>query len=155
LARAIAVTAIRLRNAHSDCSAAIEYERAITFDRNLANAYAWLGRCKLAIGSVDEVISLVEYAIRLSPHDRNLAAWYWQVGAVHLLKARTDEAVPRFEKARSVHAGFHYIHACLAACYALNGETKRASVALGEAQRLSSRYSSIAGSKAVSGRQWL
>ena len=36
----------------------------------LLNAYAWLGRCKLAIGSVDEVIPLVEYAIRLSPHDR-------------------------------------------------------------------------------------
>jgi adenylate cyclase len=27
--------------------AAIEYETAITFDRNLANAYAWLGTCKL------------------------------------------------------------------------------------------------------------
>jgi len=101
--------------------AAIEYERAIALDRNLANAYAWLGRCKLAIGSVDEVIPLVEYAIRLSPHDRNLAAWYWQIGAVHLLESRTDEAVPWFERARSVHAGFHYIHACLAACYALKG----------------------------------
>jgi tetratricopeptide (TPR) repeat protein len=65
-------------------------ETAITLDRNLANAYAWLGRCKLAIGSVDEVIPLVEYAIRLSPHDRNLASWYWQIGAVHLLKARAD-----------------------------------------------------------------
>jgi TolB-like protein len=135
--------------------AAIEYETAITLDRNLANAYAWLGRCKLAIGSVDEVIPLVEYAIRLSPHDRNLAAWCWQIGAVHLLKARADEAVRWLEKARSAYAGYHYIHASLAAGYALRGETKRASVALGEARRLSNRYSSIAGLKAAPGRQLL
>jgi tetratricopeptide (TPR) repeat protein len=135
--------------------AAIEYETAIAFDRNLANAYAWLGRCKLAIGSVDEVIPLTEYAIRLSPHDRNLASWYWQIGAVHLLKTRTDEAVTWLEKARSAYAGFHYIHASLAAAYALKGETKRASVALGEARRLRNRYSSIAGLKAAPGRQWL
>jgi adenylate cyclase len=59
--------------AHSQYEdAAIEYETAIAFDRNLANAYAWLGRCKLLIGSVDEVIPPTEYAIRLSPRDRNL-----------------------------------------------------------------------------------
>jgi adenylate cyclase len=144
---------LRAQSQYED--AAIEYETAITLDRNLANAYAWLGRCKLAIGSVDEVIPLVEYAIRLSPHDRNLAAWCWQIGAVHLLKARADEAVRWLEKARSAYAGYHYIHASLAAGYALRGETKRASVALGEARRLSNRYSSIAGLKAAPGRQLL
>jgi tetratricopeptide (TPR) repeat protein len=118
---------LRAQSQYED--AAIEYETAIALDRNLANAYAWLGRCKLAIGSVDEVIPLVEYAIRLSPHDRNLAAWCWQIGAVHLLKARPDEAVRWLEKARSAYAGYHYIHASLAAGYALKGERKRASVA--------------------------
>jgi adenylate cyclase len=54
--------------AHSQYEdAAIEYETAIAFDRNLANAYAWFGRCKLLIASVDEVIPPTEYAIRLSP----------------------------------------------------------------------------------------
>ena len=144
---------LRAQSQYED--AAIEYETAITLDRNLANAYAWLGRCKLAIGSVDEVIPLVEYAIRLSPHDRNLAAWCWQIGAVHLLKARADEAVRWLEKARSAYAGYHYIHASLAAGYALRGETKRASAALGEARRLSNRYSSITGLKAAPGRQLL
>jgi adenylate cyclase len=140
--------------------AAIEYETAIAFDRNLANAYAWLGRCKLLIGSVDKVIQPTEYAIRLSPRDRNLALWYGQIGAVHLLKARADEAVPWFEKARSAYAGLHYIHASLAAGYALTGyalkgETERASVALGEARRLSDRYSSIARLKAEPRWRWL
>jgi hypothetical protein len=59
------------------------------------------------------------------------------------------------EKARSGYAGFHFIHACLAAGYALKGETERASVALGEARRLSDRYSSITHLKAASGRQTL
>jgi TolB-like protein len=134
--------------------AAIEYETAIAFDRNLANAYAWLGRCKLHIGAVDEVIPPTEYAIRLSPRDRNLAPWYAQIGAVHLLKARTDEAVRWFEKARSAYAGIHHIHASLAAGYALKGETGRAAVALSEARRLSDRYSSIARLKAAPGTQW-
>jgi tetratricopeptide (TPR) repeat protein len=135
--------------------AAIEYETAIAFDRNLANAYAWLGRCRLHIGSVDEVILPTEYAIRLSPRDRNLPPWYWAIGAVHLLKAHTDEAVRWFEKARSAHVGLHYIHASLAAGYALKGETERASVALGEARRLSDRYSSISRLRAAPGRRWL
>ena len=121
---------------------------------NLANAYAWLGLCKLFIGSVDEVIPLTEYAIRLSPHDRNLAGWFALIGGVHLLKARTDEAVRWFEKARSANAGIHHIHASLAAGYALKGETGRAAIALGEARRLSDRYSSITRLKASPGTQW-
>ena len=84
-----------------------------------------------------------------------LAAWCWQIGAVHLLRARADEAVRWLEKARSAHAGLHFIHAYLAAGYALKGETGRASVALDEAHRLSDRYSSIARLKAAPGRQWL
>ena len=141
--------------AHSQYEdAAIEYETAISFDRNLANAYAWLGNCKLRIGSVDEVILPTEYAIRLSPRDRNLAVWYAQIGGVHLLKAHIDEAIRWFERARSAYAGIHHIHASLAAGYALKGEMGRASVALREARRLSDRYSSIARLKAAPGTQW-
>jgi hypothetical protein len=81
--------------------------------------------------------------------------WYGQIGAVHLLRARTDEAVPWFEKARSAHAGIHYIYGSLAAGYALKGETERASLALKEARRLSDRYSSIARLKAAPGTGWL
>jgi TolB-like protein len=144
---------LRAQSQYED--AAVEYETAIAFDRNLANAYAWVGRCKLLMGSLDEVIPPTESAIRLSPHDRMLAAWYWQIGTVHLLKARTDESVRWLEKARSAYAGAHHIHASLAAGYALKGETKRALVALGEARRLSNRYSSIARLKAGPRWRWL
>src|SRR5262249_28292646 len=39
--------------------------------------------------------------------------------------------------------------------YALKGETKRASAALGEARRLSDHYASITRLKTAPGRQWL
>jgi len=71
------------------------------------------------------------------------------------LKARTDEAVRWFEKARSAYAAVHHILASLAAGYALKGETGRAGVALSEARRLSDRYSSIARLKAAPGTGWL
>ena len=129
--------------------AAVEYETAIAFDRNLANAYARLGSCKLNSGLVDEVIPPAEYAIGLSPRDRNLADFYWLIGAAHLLRARIDEAVGWLEKSRSAYAGADRTHAALAAGYALEGETERASVALDEARRLSDRYSSIACLKAA------
>jgi TolB-like protein/class 3 adenylate cyclase len=134
---------------------AIEYETAITLDRNLAPAYAWLGLCKLYTGSLDEVIPAAEYAIRLSPHDRALPSFYWVIGAAHLLRARTDDAVRWLEKARSAYAGAHHIQAALAAGYGLKGEKERASIAFGEARRLSDRYLSIARLKAAPGRQWL
>jgi adenylate cyclase len=135
--------------------AIIEYETAIAFDRNHAGAYGWLGRCKLMTGLADEVIPLTEHAIRLSPHDPNSAGWYWSIGAIHLLQTRTDEAISWLERARSAYAGFHFIHASLAAAYALKGETERASAALAEARKLSDRYSSITLLKAAPGRQWL
>ena len=134
--------------------AAVEYETAIAFDPNLANAYARLGSAKLFSGSVDEVIPPVEYAIRLSPRDRNLPDFYWLIGAAYLLRTRIDEAVGWLEKSRSAHAGADRIHSALAAGYALKGETERASVALDEARRLSDRYSSIACLKAAPVRQF-
>jgi hypothetical protein len=63
------------------------------------------------------------------------------------------------ERARSyAYAGFpviHHIHAALAAGYALKGEAKRASAALGEARSLSDRYASITHLKTAPGRQYL
>src|SRR5262249_50396303 len=46
-----------------------EYERVLAFDRNSASALLALGHCKLMIGSIEELIPLVEQASRLSPRD--------------------------------------------------------------------------------------
>ena len=77
-----------------------EFETAIAFDRNWVRAYANVSWCKLLIGSIDEVIPLVERLFRLSPRDREVGVWNYWIGRVHLLKSRTEEAILWFEKAR-------------------------------------------------------
>jgi adenylate cyclase len=132
------------------CEEAIpEYETVIALgDRNWVYVYALehLARCKILTGSLEEAIPLAEQAIRLSPRDPYIYLPLSQIGLVYLLQSRTDEAILWFEKARSAHQGLAPLHALLASCYALKGETERAGVELGEARRRDSggRYSSIA-----------
>jgi tetratricopeptide (TPR) repeat protein len=106
------------------------------------------------IGSIEDVISIEEQAIRLSPRDANIAGRYWRIGLVHLLQSRTDEAIPWFEKARAANPSLLVVHAALASAYGLRGETERAAVELAEARRLAGEgsYSSIA--KMRAGGYW-
>jgi TolB-like protein/Flp pilus assembly protein TadD len=112
-----------------------EYETALALNRNLVGALIGLGWCKLYAGSLDEVIPLVEQAIRLSPHDSEIGVWYDMIGILHLLQSRTDEAIVWFEKARSANPEYSAVHAWLASAYALRGETERAAAELAEARR--------------------
>jgi adenylate cyclase len=123
-----------------------EYETALAFNRNRVTALSGLGTCKFFTGSPEEAIPLFEQAIRLSPRDPELGVWYYQIGRVHLLQSRTDEAILWLEKARSVMPEPAYVHAFLASAYALKGETEPAAAELAEARRLciDDRYSSIA-----------
>jgi TolB-like protein/Flp pilus assembly protein TadD len=128
------------------CDEAIaEFETALEWNRNSVLALDGLAMCKLYIGSIEQVISLDERAIRLSPRDPVIGWWYLQIGTVHLLQSRTDEAIVWFEKARSALPGVPSFHSRLASAYALIGETERAAAELAEARRLSgATYSSLA-----------
>ena len=129
-----------------------EYETAIESDRNWVGALHPLGQCKLFIGSIEETIPLEEQAIRLSPRDPGLlGVWYSQIGLVHLLQSRTNEAIFWQEKARVAMPERPDVHANLSSAYALGGKTEPATAELAEARRLSNddRYTSIARLKAV------
>jgi TolB-like protein/class 3 adenylate cyclase len=128
-----------------------EYEAAIASNRNLVNALHGLAYCKLMVGFIDEAYELEEQVIRLSPRDPSIGNFYFRLGTIHLLQSRTDEATRWFEKARSASRGLPYVHAHLAASYALKGEIEGAAASLAEARRLSgdNRYSSITALKAV------
>ena len=131
--------------AQSHCGEAIpEYERAISLDRSRAPAYARLGWCKFLTGSADQAIPYFEEAIHLSPHEPAIAPWYGRMGVIYLLQSHTDEAIGWLEKANSENARLAFVHAYLAAGYALKGETERARSELAEAQGLSKLYSSLA-----------
>jgi TolB-like protein/Tfp pilus assembly protein PilF len=128
-----------------------EYETALELNRNSVGALAALGLCRFFVGAIEATIPAQEQAIRLSPRDPRLPNWYWRIGMVHLLHARTDEAIMWLEKARSVNPQLAGPHGWLAAAYALQGETERGAVELAEARRLSRdhRYASIARHKAA------
>jgi adenylate cyclase len=134
------------------CEEAIaEYQTAISLNRNLVFPMTALGWCKLLSGSPEEMIPLVEQAIRLSPRDPAIPIWYQWNGVVHLLQSQIDEAIVWLEKARGASPTHPGIRANLAAAYGLDGKTDRAAAELAEARRLNSddRYSSIARLKTV------
>ena len=83
-----------------------------------------LGQCKLFTGSIEEAIPLVEQAIRLSPRDPDARRLVSQIGLVHLLQSRTDEAIVWLEKARGANPAHPDVRANLASAYALKGETR-------------------------------
>jgi TolB-like protein/Flp pilus assembly protein TadD len=138
--------------AQNRCEEAIpEYEAVIASNRNFPQAIAALGQCKLITGSMEEAILLQEQAIRLSPRDPLIAAYYSRIGVAYMLQSRTDEAIPWLEKARNENPGLFGFHAWLATAYALKGDTGRAATELAEARRLNrdDRFSSIARLKTV------
>jgi len=128
-----------------------EYETVLASNRNLVSALHALGQCKLFAGSIEEMIPLVERAILLSPRDPQLGVWYLQVGLVHLLQSRTDDAVIWLERARNATPAHPSIRSALASAYSLNGEIDRAAAELAEARKLSgdNRFSSLTRLRAV------
>jgi adenylate cyclase len=123
-----------------------EYETLLASDRNSVNILSALAQCKLFTGAIEESLSLVEQAIRLSPRAPGLGFYYQRIGMVHLFQSRTDEAVVWLEKACSANPAHPPSRAALASAYALKGESERAAAELAAARRLTGddRYSSIA-----------
>jgi TolB-like protein/class 3 adenylate cyclase len=131
--------------AQSRCREAIpEFERAIALDPSRVPAYAHVGWCKFLTGSVDEAIPYFEQAIRLSPSGPGIAPWYGRLGVMQLLQGHTDRALVWLERANGENSRLAFVHAYLAAGYALQSNTERARAELVEAQRLSKAYSSLA-----------
>jgi adenylate cyclase len=128
-----------------------EYEAALSYNPNWVHALHALARCKFFTGSIEEVIPLEEQAIRLSPRDAGIGGWYHQIGLVHLVQSRTEEAVVWLEKACNTAPAHPNIRAYLASAYALAGDPDRAAAELAEARRLSvdDRHSSLPRLRAV------
>jgi adenylate cyclase len=129
-----------------------ELEVALAGNPNYAPILYNLGQCKLFTGAIDEAIPLIEKAIRISPQDRLLAAFYFDIARVNLLQDRTDQAILWLEKGRSANPGLWYVHAYLASAFAIEGQMDRAAEELAEARKLvrDDRLSSITRLKAAS-----
>jgi tetratricopeptide (TPR) repeat protein len=82
-----------------------EYQEALEFNPNWADALAGLGWCKFWVGSLDEAVALQEQAVRLSPRDPQIGYWYYRIGMVYLLQSRIGQAIPWLEKDPHLPAG--------------------------------------------------
>jgi len=118
-----------------------EFETVLATDRNNAWALFALAQCRLRTGSIEDVIPLVEQAIRLSPRDPNVGLMYFRIGEVHLLQSQADEAISWLEKARSANPEYSFVRVFLASAYGLRGETKQAAAELAAARRLTGNVS--------------
>jgi len=147
----VKATVLRLQNRWGE--AISEYQAALELDHNMGYALLGLGWCRLYFGSLDEVIPIVEQAIRLSPRDPQIGYFYYLIGTVHLLQSHTDEALVWLEKSCNALPGYPIGRSRLAAAYALRGETGRAAAEFAEARRISrgDLFSSIAHLKARPG----
>jgi TolB-like protein len=122
----------------------IELQAAIALDRNNARAFQQLGLTLMWLGQPDAAIPRIEKAIRLNPHDPNIASYYWALGSSDLVSGRLDDAVMLLSKARAANPRLFFIHFWLAGSFALNGDLEEARSALGEAVKLKPQISSLA-----------
>jgi adenylate cyclase len=122
----------------------IEFETAITLDRNNARAYFNLGQTLIFLGQPQAAIPQIEKAIRLNPYDPNVASFYWCLGMCHLLLDDADQAIELLLKACASNPNLFYIHLWLAGAFGLKGDIVEAKTALAQALTLKPEINSLA-----------
>ena len=131
----------RVQNRLADSQ--IELETAIALDRNNARAFQQLGLTLMWLGQPEAAIPQIERAIRLNPHDPNIASYYWALGSSNLIAGRVDDALNLLNKARAANSRLFFIHLWLAAPLALRGDLAEARTALAESMKLKPDINSL------------
>ncbi|HWZ67772.1 MAG TPA: adenylate/guanylate cyclase domain-containing protein [Stellaceae bacterium] len=131
----------RVQNRLADSQ--IELETAIALDRNNARAFQQLGLTLMWLGQPEAAIPQIERAIRLNPHDPNIASYYWALGSSNLIAGRVDDALNLLNKARAANSRLFFIHLWLAAPLALRGDLAEARTALAESMKLKPDVNSL------------
>jgi len=121
-----------------------ETEAAVALDHN--NAWALFQYCQVLkyLGRPQEGIPYIENAIRLNPHDPNIAIFLRLLGECHLLLDHVDQAIDLMRKARAANPQLWFIHLYLAGALGLRGDLDEARAALSESLRLKPDISSFA-----------
>ncbi len=122
----------------------IEHETAISLDHNNARAFHQLGLTMMFLGQPLAAIPHIEKAIRLNPHDANIADPYWALGTCHLFLGDVDEAIDLLRKARAAYPRLWYVHRDLAGALGVRGDLDEARAALAKAIELKPEMNSLA-----------
>jgi TolB-like protein len=101
-----------------------EYERALAIDPNIAAARGAIGLACLFIGRAKETEAHVLEALRLSPRDTAISAWFLHVGSAKMHLDEYETAVTWLRKSidanRNNFLAFFFLAACLAHLGRLN-----------------------------------
>jgi len=131
--------------------ARIEHETAIALDHNNSRAFHQLGLTLMFLGQPEAAISHFEKAIRLNPHDANIADPYGGLGTCHLFLGHVDQAIDLLRKARAANPRLWYVHLNLAGAFGLRGDLDEARAGLAKAIELKPEMTSLACLRAYPG----
>ena len=93
-------------------------ERALSIDRNLAAAHAWMGTAKFLAGRNEETEGHVLEALRISPRDIRASGWMLFVGTAKFGAGREEEAVVWLNRSIELGRNWPLPHLWLAAALA-------------------------------------
>jgi tetratricopeptide (TPR) repeat protein len=106
-----------------------ECERALTLDRNLADAQAFIGMGKYFLGLGAETEAHVYEAIRLSPRDIFAFRWFLIAGFANFQLGKDAEAASWLLRCVEANRNYPIGHIALAAALALLGSLDQARAA--------------------------
>ena len=90
-----------------------------------------------SLGRYEQAKADLERAIRLSPRDPGMGFWHVDLGDAEINLGHFDAAIDEYHKALDMGLqGAYFVHANLAAAYALAGKMEEAKAELAEARRL-------------------
>ena len=134
----------QLRRAENRLAEALsEFEVAVALDHNNNWALQLVGGTLRWLGRPQEGIPYLENAIRLNPHDPNIAAFYWPLAHSHVLLGHVDQSIDLFRKAIAANRELWFLHLNLAGALGLRGDLDDARAALTESFRLNPNLNSF------------
>jgi TolB-like protein len=103
-----------------------ECRQALALDRNLADAHAFTGLGKHALGRNEEVEGHIQEALRLSPRDTRAFLWFMFVGMAKLHDNDDLEALAWLRRSVEANPNFVLSHFHLAGALAMMGDLQEA-----------------------------
>ena len=113
-----------------------QFEVALSIDRNLANAHAYIGLMEIYLGRAERVEAHVTRAIRLSPRDPHHGAWLVILGMAELYLGRLARALEHLQRAVAINPNCGCAQMGLAVALALAGRDLEAAECCMVARRL-------------------
>jgi TolB-like protein len=119
-----------------------ECERALSIDRNLANAHAMIGMGKYLAGRTEETEAHIVEALRISPRDNFAWVWMYIAGRAKVYAGCDEEAVVWLNRSIELNPNTPVFHFMLAAALAHLGRIEDAREAARAGLELDPSFSS-------------